>query len=184
LIYKEQIIFTPTPTNTPTVTPTPGVKGEDSVFGFSIDKTIVGDYSYNVGELVTYRIKLENSGTEVINKITMKDVYTTNMRVEAIYLVQNGTRSNVTKQFFANDSEMESGNILPRDPQDKTKTLDITEITGDLKPGDSAIFEFIFKAHTKNSQVCNQAFASANDRSEIPSQKVCVSVDAVVPVTD
>lgn len=184
LIYKEQIIFTPTPTNTPSVTPTPGVKGEDSVFGFSIDKTIVGDYSYNVGELVTYRIKLENSGTEVINKITMKDVYTTNMRVEAIYLLQNATRRNVTTQFFANDSEMESGNILPRDPQDKTKTLDITEITGDLKPGDSAIFEFIFKAHTKNSQVCNQAFASANNRSEISSQKVCVSVDAVVPVTD
>ena len=89
----------------------------------------------------------------------MRDVYTTNMKVEAIYLVQNSTRRNVTNQFFANDSEKESGNILPRNPQDRTKPLDITEITGDLKPGDSAIFEFIFKAHTKNSQVCNQAYA-------------------------
>ncbi|HRN86567.1 MAG TPA: SdrD B-like domain-containing protein [Candidatus Dojkabacteria bacterium] len=184
LIYKEQIIVTPTPSTVPEVTPTPGVKGEDTIFGFSVDKTIVGDYKYNVGELVTYRVTLENSGTDIINKITMRDVYTTNMRVEAIYLVQNGTRRNVTNQFFANDSEMESGNILPRDSQDRTKTLDITEITGDMNPGESATFEFIFKAHSKNSQVCNQAFASANNRSEIPSQKVCVSVDAVVPVTD
>ena len=184
LIYKEQIIFTPTPSATPIVTPTPGVKGEDTIYGFSVDKRIVGDYNYNVGELVTYKVTLENSGTEIINKVTMRDVYTTNMKVEAIYLVQNSTRRNVTNQFFANDSEKESGNILPRNPQDRTKPLDITEITGDLKPGDSAIFEFIFKAHTKNSQVCNQAYASANDRTEIPSQKVCVAVEAIVPVTD
>lgn len=183
LIYKEVITVSITPT-VPVVTPTPGVKGEDTIFGFSIDKSIVGDHTYNVGELVTYKVVLENSGTQVINKVTMRDVYTTNMRVEAIYLVQNGTRRNVTTSFFANDSEMESGNILPRDPQDKSKTLDLTDITGDMNPGSVVTFEFIFKAQTKNSQVCNQAFASANDRSEIQSQKVCVTVDAIVPVTD
>jgi len=114
----------------------------------------------------------------------MRDVYSTNMRVEAIYLTQNGQRRNVTSQFFANDSEMEGGNIMPRDPQNNNNLLDLTDFTGDLNPGDRVNFEFIFKATSSSPQVCNQAHASANSRSEISSQKVCVSVDAVVPVTD
>ena len=188
LIYKTTVTVTNTPTVTPTLTPrvtaTPQVKGEDTVFGFSVKKSITGDATYNVGELITYKVVLENAGTEVINKINMRDVYTTNMRVEAVYLVQGGTRRNVTTQFFANNSEMESGNIVPRNPQNKNELLDLTDFTGDLKPGDSVTLEFIFKAVTKNSQVCNQAYASANSRSEMSSQKVCINIDAIVPVTD
>lgn len=177
------VSVTPSITHTPVVTPTPGVEGDDTVFGFNLRKTVNGKLTYRVGELITFTVSLENSGTETITKVNMRDVYSTNMRVEAIYLIQNGQRRNVTSQFFANDSEMEGGNIMPRDPQNND-LLDLTDFTGDLNPGDKVNFEFIFKAVSKSEQVCNQAHASANSRSEISSQKVCVSVDAVVPVTD
>lgn len=178
------VTITPSITNTPVVTPTPGVKGESDVFGFTLRKTVNGKSSYRVGELITFTVAMENSGTETVDKINMRDVYSTNMRVEAIYLVQNGQRRNVTSQFFANPSEQEGGNILPRDPQNRNNALDLTDFTGDLKPGKSIVLEFIFKSTSRNPQVCNQAHASANSRTEISSQKVCVSVDAVIPVTD
>lgn len=177
------ITVTPSITNTPVVTPTPDVKGEDSIFGFNLRKTVNGKQSYRVGEMVTFTVSMENSGTEKITKINMRDVYSTNMRVEAVYLIQNGQRRNVTSQFFANDSEREGGNILPRDPQ-SNDLLDLTDFTGDLNPGEKLTFEFIFKAVTGSPQVCNQAHASSNGRSEISSQKVCISINAVIPVTD
>ncbi len=178
------VTITPSVTNTPVVTPTPDVKGETDVFGFSLRKSINGKTTYRVGEPITFTVSMENTGTETVETIHMRDIYSTNMRVEAIYLLQNGQRRNVTSQFFANPSEQEGGNIMPRDPQDKNKALDLTDFTGDLKPGESLVFEFIFKSTSRNSQVCNQAHASANKRTEISSQKVCVTVDAVVPVTD
>lgn len=182
LIYRQDIKVTITPTVT--VTPTPQIKGDESIFGFSLRKTVIGDNDYRVGELITYNVVLENSGTEVITKINMRDVYTTNMRVEAVYLLNNGQRRNVTSQFFANNSEMESGNIMPRNPQNRNELLDLTDITGDLKQGDKITLEFIFKALAQNQGVCNQAFASANGRSEVQSQKACVSINAIIPVTD
>lgn len=178
------VTITPSLTNTPVVTPTPEVKGDDAIFGFNLKKTVNGKLSYRVGELITFTVSMENSGTETINKINMRDIYSPNMRVEAIYLVQGGQRRNVTSQFFANNSEMEGGNIMPRDPQNKNDLLDLTDFTGDLKPGEKVTFEFIFKAVSNGPQVCNQAHASANSRSEISSQKVCVDIKAVVPVTD
>ncbi len=178
------VAITPSLTSTPVVTPTPEVKGDDAIFGFNLKKTVNGKLSYRVGELITFTVSMENSGTEKINKINMRDIYSPNMRVEAIYLTQGGQRRNVTSQFFANNSEMEGGNIMPRDPQNKNNLLDLTDFTGDLKPGEKITFEFIFKAISNGSQVCKQAYASANSRSEISSQKVCVDIKAVVPITD
>lgn len=173
-----------TTTATPVVTPTPGVKGEDTIFGFSLRKNVVGANTYKVGELITYNVELENSGTEVISKINMRDVFTSDMRAEVVYLVQNGQRRNVTTYFFATESEKDGGSINPKNPLNKSELLDLTDITGDLKPGDKITLEFIFKAVGKNTSTCNQAYASANSRAEISSQKVCVNVNAFVPVTD
>ena len=169
---------------TPVATPTPGVKGEDTIYGFSLQKNIVGASTYKVGELITYNVVLENSGTEVITKINMRDVFTSDMRAEVVYLVQNGQRRNVTTYFFATESEKDGGSINPKNPLNKSELLDLTDLTGDLKPGSKITLEFIFKAVGKNTSTCNQAYASANSRSEISSQKVCVNVSAIVPVTD
>ncbi len=169
---------------TPVVTPTPGVKGEDTVFGFSILKAVMGSSNYKVGELITYNVVLENSGTEIITKINMRDVFTTDMRAEVVYLLQNGQRRNVTTYFFANESEKTAGTINPKNPNNKTELLNLMDLTGVLKPGSKITLEFVFKAVEKNVSTCNQAYASANGRSEIASQKVCVNVNALVPVTD
>lgn len=172
-----EVTVTPTPSvpTTPTVTPTPGVKGDETVFGFNLKKTLVGTADvYDVGELVAYNVTLENTGTEVIEKITMRDVYTPQMRVEAVYLMENGTRTNITSSIVTGSKD--SGMISP--------VADITSITGDLNPGDVITLQFVFKATGMSDNVCNQAFASANDRTEISSQKVCIDVDGIVPITD
>lgn len=189
LIYKQpkvtgtpSVTLTPTPSTQPT--PTPRIFGDETIFGFNLRKEVSGKTSYRVGELITYRVTLENSGTEVVNKIHMRDVYSTNMVVEAIYMVRGNQRTNVTDKFFANNNEMSSGIISPRNPGNNSELLNLTDLTGDLQPNESVVLEFIFKAKSSTTQSCNQAFSSANSRPEMSSQKVCVQISRIVPVTD
>lgn len=180
---KPTVTVTIKPSVTPsiTITPTPEVKGEETVFGFNIRKAVEGKLSYKVGELITFKVTLENSGTEVINKINMRDIYVTDMRVEAVYMVRNGQRTNISSQILTNGK---NGNISPTDPKKPTSALNLIDLTSPLKAGDKVIFEFIFKAVGANTQACNQAFASANNRGESSSSKTCVNIYAEVPVTD
>jgi uncharacterized repeat protein (TIGR01451 family) len=166
------------------VTPTPRVLGDDTVYGFSLSKSVVGKTAYLVGEFITYTVTYENTGTEPITRIHMRDVYTTEMRVSKVYLLQNGQRSDITKSIITDPDDTDDGMIVPSAPNVKSNFLNLTDLTGILKTNDKVTFEFVFKATGKNQEVCNQAFASANFRREISSQKVCVNIDTIIPVTD
>lgn len=174
------VTVTPTTTATPVVTPTPIV---EDVFGFNFSKSVVGKLEYKVGELITFRVDFENTGTEKITKLFMRDVYTTDMRPENVYLVRDGVRSDFTS-LFLDENSGETGMIRPRDPSDKSALLNIIGLSGYMQQGDKIYLEFTFKAVAKSDLACNQAFTSPNMRREIQSSKVCVVIDAEIPVTD
>lgn len=178
------VTITPTTTATPVLTPTPIVLGDNTVFGFNLSKSVVGKLNYLVGELVTFNVTFENTGTEPITRINIRDVYTTDMRVSKIYLIQAGQKKDVTSMMITNSEDIDDGMILPSAPNMKSNFLNLTDLTGILKTHDKVTFEFVFKATGKNEEVCNQAFVSANFRREISSQKVCINVDTIIPVTD
>ena len=96
----------------------------------------------------------------------------------------NNQSVNVTNIFFANNGVNDSGLILPKDNENPSELLDLTDLTGDLDPGEHMELVFTFKAVSKTDLACNQAFTSPNSRREIQSSKVCVGIDAIVPVTD
>ena len=178
------ITVTPTITATPVITPTPPVHGDDTVFGFNISKEVVGKLHYQVGELITFNVKFKNTGTEKIETLYLRDVYTTDMRAETVTLVHKGIRSDVTSLFFRNINERDNGMILPKNPANPRQLLNLMQLSGPLEEGEELTLEFVFKAVSKNELVCNQAFTSPNGRREISSSKVCVEIEAIVPVTD
>mgnify|MGYP006948859206 FL=1 len=81
-------------------------------------------------------------------------------------------------------NDMDTGMILPKNPVEPQELLNLIQLTGPLQEGEELTLEFTFKAVSKNDLVCNQAYTSPNGRKEIPSTKVCVEIDAIVPVTD
>lgn len=174
------VTVTPSLTATPVVTPTPI---EEDIFGFNFSKSVVGKLEYEVGELITFRVDFENTGTEEITKLFMRDVYTTDMRAENVYLIREGRRSDFTS-LFLDEYSRENGLIRPRDPGKPSELLNIIGLTGPLREGDKITLEFTFKAVAKSELACNQAFTSPNMRKELKSSKVCVVIDAKIPVTD
>jgi hypothetical protein len=178
------ITVTPTITATPVITPTPPVHGDDTVFGFNISKEVVGKLHYQVGELITFNVKFKNTGTEEIETLYLRDVYTTDMRAETVTLVHKGIRSDVTSLFFRNINDRDNGMILPRNPANPQQLLNLMQLSGPLEEGEELTLEFIFKAVSKSELACNQAYTSPNGRREISSSKVCVEIEAIVPVTD
>lgn len=178
------ITVTPTVTATPVITPTPPVMGDDSVFGFNISKEVIGKLKYQVGELIIFNVNFKNTGTEVIEKLYLRDIYTTDMRVESVTLVHNELKIDVTSLFFKDMNDMDTGMILPKNPVEPQQLLNLIQLTGPLQEGEELTLEFTFKAVSKNDLVCNQAYTAPNGRREIPSSKVCVEIDAIVPVTD
>lgn len=177
------LTVTPTITATPVITPTP-ILGDDSVFGFNISKEVVGKLHYQVGELIIFNVNFKNTGTEVITRLYMRDSYSTDMRVEKVMLIQDGERIEVTGKFFKSIDDMDTGLIIPKDPFNQVMLLNLVELTGVLEENQEFTLEFVFKAVSKSELACNQAFSSPNSRREIVSPKVCVEIDAVIPVTD
>jgi len=174
---------TPTITTTPVITPTPEVEGEDTIFGFNFTKSVSGKLNYLVGELITFKVDFENTGTEEVTNIFMRDIYATDMRAESVYIIYNGIRQDVSS-LFLNDQARETGLIMPRDPQDPSQLLNLADLTGSLGQNEKFTLEFTFKAVSKSDLACNQAFTSLNGRREIQSSRVCVGIDAIIPVTD
>jgi hypothetical protein len=178
------VTVTPTVSATPVITPTPPVFGEDTVFGFNISKEVVGKLKYQVGEQITFNVNFKNTGTENIEKLYLRDIYTTDMRAESVTLIHNGMSTDVTSLFFKGIDDRDTGMILPKNPVDPKQFLNLIQLTGPLGENEELTLQFVFKAVSKNELVCNQAFTSPNGRKEITSSKVCVEIDAIVPVTD
>ena len=178
------ITVTPTVTATPVITPTPPVQGEETSFGFNISKTVIGKLNYHVGELITFNVNFKNTGTEKITNLYMRDIYTTDIRVEKVTLIYNNQRTDISSIFFKTLDDRDNGILVPKDPNNNSTLYDFTTLTGDLAQNDQFTLEFVFKAIGKNDLVCNEAYTSPNGRKEIKSPKVCVGIEAIVPVTD
>jgi len=136
-----------------------------------------------VGEKIIFKVNFHNTGTEEVTKIYMRDVFTTDMRAEKVFLVSGNIRQDVT-DLFINDQTRENGLIMPRDPYNPSQLLNLASIAGSLEQDEELTLEFTFKAISKSDLACNQAFTSINGRREVQSSKVCVGINAIIPITD
>ena len=161
------------PEATPTPTPTP--VGELDI---NIEKVVEADRVYRVGELVTFKITITNTGDTTLTEILFADEYQTNQLVFS-RILHGETGADITTEFT--DSVL--GNVDEDLGLIEHQDLTVVSGFGDLDPGDSLILDIEFVVQDNTCNFARVTGSNENGQASDDSQD-CILIEEEQPETD
>ena len=138
--------------------------------GIRIDKTVLEDRVYEVGEQVRFNVRITNTGESTFNVVRFRDNW------DPTYLSYIG--GSVRKSTGETISDVNT--ILTSRTNNQIRIIDVTEHLGDLAPNQFYEFTLVFTAVAPtpnyNPVTCNNAFVRPDDLPE-NSDNDCVPID-------
>lgn len=142
---------------------------DDTDPDFEVSKIATNeDGAYDIGDLVDFRVTIENTGEETLNTISFRDVFDSNylelLRITG-HSPSNPGGIDMTDAF----SLSQNGTLVT------LSNTDITSLLGNLPINQTIYLDFEFRAVNPSSRACNDVFASANGLSEEQARD-CVGI--------
>ncbi len=143
-----------------------GVSNENP--GYEIIKEVMdSDNIYNIGETVNFRVTFRNTGETTLDVIPFRDLYNPS-RLD--FLSANGNKNGAANTNISYSINEATGLI--------THT-DLSTVLGNLAPGEYYQLNFAFRALSRVSRTCNEAFINPDDMGE-EMDDACIVINTVV----
>ncbi|MBD3280716.1 hypothetical protein GF389_04290 [Candidatus Dojkabacteria bacterium] len=136
---------------------------------FRITKVATNDDgAYEIGEIVRFRVQIENTGDKKLKSIAYRDVFDNRyLRLLSVrgYSPKHPAGVNMLSSFtISNEGHLTA-----------LANNDITTQLGNLKPGELMHFDYEFRATNPSNRACNDVFANPKGLSEKQARD-CVGI--------
>ena len=137
--------------------------------GYRITKVATNDDGpYEIGEIVKFKVSIENTGDVALRTIAYRDVF------DSRYLRLLSVRG-VSPRQPAGVNMLSSFTITQNGTMTTVANSDITEQLGNLRPGEILYFDYDFRALNPSNRACNDVFAHPQGLSEKQARD-CVGI--------